>query len=199
MAEKDMFAAREHWLEETYFRKLNQDLIDRLHERRAQEEDLAQIEEETGIHDPATLHELQQDGFTHETIALLTIVPLIEVAWREGGVADRERRQIFQIARSRKIQPGSKAYEQLTKWMEIRPTRHFFEDTLHAINQMFESMPPDRRQASRETLLAYCNRIAETVSGGILGRGYISEDEQRLIAHIADAIGRSWSTSGEAR
>jgi hypothetical protein len=192
MSERDMFSAREHWLEETYFRKLNEELIEKLHLRRESEADRAQIEEETGIHDPATLLELQKDGYTHETIALLTIVPLVEVAWVEGGLADRERERIFQIARSRKIAPGSKAYEQLAKWMETKPSDHFFEDTLHAINQMFEAMPPERRQASRETLIAYCNQIAETVSGGILGRGGIGEDEQALIAHIAEVIGNKW-------
>ena len=34
MAEKDKFAQREHWLEEEYFGRKNQELIEKLRERR---------------------------------------------------------------------------------------------------------------------------------------------------------------------
>ena len=37
MAERDMFSAREHWIEETYFRKREQELIEKLHELHARE------------------------------------------------------------------------------------------------------------------------------------------------------------------
>src|SRR5262249_6851303 len=190
MPERDMFSAREHWLEETYFRKRDEELIERLHERQAREVERVHMAESTGIDDQATLKELQDDGYTEETIALLLLVPLVEVAWAEGGVADRERRMIFQIAQSRGITPGSRAHAQLTEWLDRRPSGRLFEDTLHAIGLMFDTLPPERRRASRENLIAYCNRIAALVSGGIFGEGKISDEEQALIAHIADEIGR---------
>lgn len=189
MAERDMFHAREHWLEETYFRKRDQELIEKLHERRARETERQHMAESTGITDPATLEELQADGYTEETIALLPLIPLVEVAWAEGGVADRERQMIFEIARSRGIAPGCKAFDQLTQWLEKRPSEQFFEDTLHAIRLMLDTLPPAEQWSSREDLLAYCNQIAELVAGGILGRAQISDQERGLIAHIAEEIG----------
>ena len=39
MAEKDKFAQREHWLEEEYFGRKNQELIEKLRERREREAD----------------------------------------------------------------------------------------------------------------------------------------------------------------
>ncbi|MGH9841594.1 MAG: hypothetical protein ACREEM_22815 [Blastocatellia bacterium] len=189
MAERDMFHAREHWLEETYFRKRDQELIEKLHERRARETERQHMADSTGITDPAMLEELQADGYTEETVALLPLIPLVEVAWAEGGVADRERRMIFEIARSRGIEPGSKADEQLTAWLDKRPPERFFEDTLHALGLMLETMPPADRQSSREDLLVYCNKIAELVAGGILGRAQIGDQERGLIAHIAEEIG----------
>ena len=189
MAERDMFHAREHWLEETYFRKRDQELIEKLHERRARETERQHMAESTGITDPATLEELQADGYTEETIALLPLIPLVEVAWAEGGVADRERERIFEIARSRGIEPGHKAFDQLTQWLEKRPSEQFFEDTLHAIGLILETLPPAERRSSRDDLLAYCNQIAELVAGGILGRAQIGDQERGLIAHIAEEIG----------
>jgi hypothetical protein len=190
MAERDMFTAREHWLEETYFRKREEELIERLHKYQAREIEREHMAESTGINDQATLKELQDDGYTEETIALLPLVPLVEVAWGEGGVADREREMILRIATSHGINPKSKAYAQLTQWLDARPSGHFFEATLHAIRLMFESLPPEQRRASRTNLITYCNQIAGLVSGGILGRGKISHEEQALIDHIADEIGR---------
>ena len=190
MAERDMFAAREHWIEETYFRKREQELIEKLHKLQALAIEREHMAESTGIQDQTMLQELQEDGYTEETIALLPLVPLVEVAWGEGGAADREREMIFQIARSRGIEPGSKAHDQLARWLALRPSEHFFEDTLHAIRLMFDALPSEQRRASRENLLAHCNQIAALVSGGILGRGKISDEEQALIAHIADEIGR---------
>jgi hypothetical protein len=190
MTDKDMFAAREHWLEETYFRKREQELLEKLHQQKAMEVEREHMSEYTGINDPAMLEELQKDGYTEETIALLPLVPLVEIAWTEGGVADRERNMIFHLAQSRGIQPGTQAHTQLSAWLETKPSGRFFEDTLHAIRAMYESLSPEKRRASRESLIAYCNQIAELASGGILGRGKISDEEQAVISHIDSEIGR---------
>lgn len=189
MAEKDIFAEREHWLEEEYFRRHNQELIEKMHQHAALEADRQQLAEITGLKDDEALSGLQELGFTAETVGLLHLVPLVEVAWAEGGVADRERALIFKIARARGIAPGSPADQMLTEWLNVRPTERFFAATLHATRLLLEALPPEQREASRDSLIAYCNQIASVMAGGILGRGQISEEEQQLIAHIAAELG----------
>ncbi|MGE0133163.1 MAG: hypothetical protein AB7U82_34230 [Blastocatellales bacterium] len=190
MAEKDKFAQREHWLEEEYFGKKNQELIQKIHERQAREADRQKMSEVTGINDQEVLEALQDLGFTAETIQLLHVVPLVEVAWTEGGVADRERAMIYKVAQSRGVQPGSAAYEQLSKWLENKPSERFFEASLQAIRVVLDLLPEASREASREDLIAYCNQIATAVSSGILGPGRILDEERALIAHIAAEIGQ---------
>ncbi len=190
MSEKNIFAEREHWLEEEYFRKKNQELIEKLHQQQAREADLQKLSEVTGVHDHDALAALQSLGFTAETVQLLHIVPLVEVAWAEGGVADRERELIYRIAQSRGIEPGSVAYEQLTRWLDQRPPERFFENALRAIRVVLEPLPPELREASRRDLIGYCSQIASAVTGGIFGRGQISDEERMLIAHIASEIGQ---------
>jgi hypothetical protein len=190
MAERDKFAEREHWLEEEYFGKKNQELIERMRERRAREADRQKISEVMGINDQEVLEALQDLGYTSETIQLLHIVPLVEVAWAEGGAADREREMIFKIAESRGIQPGSAAHEVLTHWLEEKPSGRFFENTLRAISVVLALLPEEQREASRRDLIAYCSQIASVVASGILGRGGITDEERALIAHIATEIGQ---------
>lgn len=189
MPEKDIFAEREHWLEEEYFRKQNQELIEKMHQRQSLAEDRQRLAESTGLKDEEALGGLQELGFTAETIGLLHLVPLVEVAWAEGGVADRERNLIIKIARARGIASGSAADQMLSAWLTVRPTERFFAATLHATRLLLEALPPEQREQSRDSLIAYCNQIAGVMSGGILGRGQISEEEQQLIAHIAAELG----------
>ncbi|HKC86196.1 MAG TPA: hypothetical protein VKG02_09500, partial [Blastocatellia bacterium] len=80
MAERDKFAEREHWLEEEYFGRKNQELIQKLRERRAREADRQKMAEMMGVDDQEVIEALQDLGYTSETIPLLHIVPLVEVA-----------------------------------------------------------------------------------------------------------------------
>lgn len=190
MAEKDKFAQREHWLEEEYFGRKNQELIEKLRERREREADRQKMAEMMGVDDQDVLEALQDLGYTSETIPLLHIVPLVEVAWAEGGVADREREMIFKIAEARGVPPDSVAHEMLSHWLENRPSERFFDNSMRAIRVIFDLMPEEQRLAGRRDLIAYCSQIASAVSSGIFGPGGITDDERSLIARIAAEIGQ---------
>jgi tellurite resistance protein len=190
MAEKDKFAQREHWLEEKYFGRKNQELIEKLRERREREADRQKMAQMMGVDDQEVLEALQDLGYTSETIMLLHIVPLVEVAWAEGGAADRERKMIFKIAEARGVRPDSVAHEMLSHWLENKPSERFFENSLRAIRVVFDLLPEEQRLAGRKDLIAYCAQIASAVSSGIFGPGGISDDERALIEHIASEIGQ---------
>lgn len=190
MAEKDKFAQREHWLEEEYFGRKNQELIEKLRERRARDADRQKMAEMMGIDDQEVLEALQDLGYTSETIPLLHIVPLVEVAWTEGGVADREREMIFKIAEARGVPPDGVAHEMLSHWLENKPSERFFDNSLRAIRVIFDLLPEDQRLAGRRDLIAYCSQIASAVSSGIFGSGGINDEERALIARIASEIGQ---------
>jgi hypothetical protein len=190
MAEKDKFAQREHWLEEEYFGRKNQELIQKLRERRAREEDRQKMAEMMGVDDQDVLEALQDLGYTSETILLLHIVPLVEIAWTEGGVADREREMIFKIAEARGVQHDGVAHEMLSHWLENRPSEKFFDNSLRAIRLIFDLLPEEQRMAGHRDLITYCSQIASAVSNGIFGRGGINDEERALIAHIASEIGQ---------
>jgi len=190
MAEKDKFAEREHWLEEEYFGKKNQELIEKMRARHAREADRQKMSEIMGVDDQEVLEALQDLGYTAETIPLLHIVPLVEVAWSEGGVADREREMIYKIAETRGIRPDSAAHELLSHWLDEKPSGRFFENTLRAIRVVLNLLPEEQRGASRRDLITYCSQIASAVASGIFGRGGITNEERALIAHIATEIGQ---------
>jgi hypothetical protein len=143
-----------------------------------------------GVDDQDVLEALQDLGYTSETIPLLPIVPLVEVAWAEGGVADREREMIFKIAEARGVPPDGVAHEMLSHWLENRPSERFFDNSLRAIRVIFDLLPEEQRLAGRRDLIAYCSQIASAVSSGIFGPGGVTDEERALIARIATEIGQ---------
>jgi hypothetical protein len=184
MSERDAFADRARGLEEEYFRKREAELIEKLRKRAAEESELARLGEKAGLADEVILKDLRDLGYTPETVMLLHLVPLIQIAWAEGGVSDRERELIIDAARARGIEAGSPADRQLAEWLTSRPSERLFERTLRAIRAFLEARPVDEREASRRELVSYCTAIA-SASGGVLGFGAVSAKERALLARLS--------------
>jgi hypothetical protein len=187
VSDRDAFADRGRALEEEYFRRREQELIEKLRQRAQADAAKQQLAEQAGVADEEILQDLQELGYTPETVALLYLVPLVQVAWAEGGVSDRERTLIVEAARARGIEADTSADAQLTQWLTTRPSEKLFEQTLRAIRAILESRPAAEREASRTDLLTYSTAIAEA-SGGVLGLRSVSPEERALLARISSEL-----------
>ncbi|MGE0883146.1 MAG: hypothetical protein AB7P14_06350 [Blastocatellales bacterium] len=188
MSEKDIFAERERWLEEEYFRRKNQELIDKIHLQKEREAERQRLAEIIGVNNPDLLGALQELGYHENTIQLLHLVPLVQIAWAKDSVAGYERDRILRLAHIRGIEPGSESYDLLTQWLDEKPPERFIEDSLHALGILFESLPPEEREASRKNLIVYCTHVASSVGRRLLGLPELSAPERELLAHIADEV-----------
>lgn len=194
MSDKNIFSERERGIEAEYFLKREQELIAKMRERVAREEERHQMAEAIGVADEEVLEALQDLGYTADTVKLLSVIPLVQVAWAEGGVSDAERKLIYEVAASRGATEGTTAFQKLNEWLTVEPPQEFFDNSLRAVSYLFESLPEDQRATSRQSLVEYCTRIAE-VSGGILGFGKFSDEERMAIARIASEIGQNRETA----
>jgi uncharacterized membrane protein YebE (DUF533 family) len=110
-------------LEDEFFRREDQRLMERLRGLRAAEatrEALAKA-----ITKPAVLERLMELGIRAETVAALSAVPLVEVAWADGALNAKERRAIVERAA---IAPDSTEGALLEVWLDRRivgPTPSF--------------------------------------------------------------------------
>ena len=126
MPDDNPLADRGRSLEEDYFRKQDQELIERMRKAAAAVREREALEAKTGLHDPELLKDLQELGFTADTVSLLPLMPLLQVAWAEGGVSPQERRLIVDLARRRGITDGSPADAQLSEWLTRSPDTSVF-------------------------------------------------------------------------
>jgi len=170
-------------LEEEYFRKEERELIEKMRRRAEAETARRRLGEETGVADEEILGDLQALGYTPETLMLLHLVPLVQMAWAEGSVSDRERALIVEAARTRGVEAGSAADRQLAGWLAQRPPAELFDKTLRAIGAILAARPEEERESSRRDLLSYCTAIA-SASGGVLGFRAVTDEERQLLERI---------------
>ena len=180
----DGLAGRKRQLEEDYFRKQDQELIERMRKAAAAVREREALEAKTGLHDPELLKDLQELGFTADTVSLLPLMPLLQVAWAEGGVSPQERRLIVDLARRRGITDGSPADAQLSEWLTRSPDTSVFRRAERLIAAVLAAGSSAAGDLTADDLVKYCENIA-AASGGILGIGKISAEERTAISDIA--------------
>jgi hypothetical protein len=172
--------------EDEYFRKKDRELVELLRRADADAKARAALEAQTGLHDADMLRELDALGFTPDTISLLPLIPVLQVAWAKAGVSNAERKLILNVARARGIEDGSAADHVLKLWLEVKPSEETFHKATRLIGAIIEA-PAHHVDVSADELLAYCERIAHS-SGGLFGIGAVSTEERAAIREIAAAL-----------
>jgi hypothetical protein len=170
--------------EEEYFRRRDRELIERMRQEAAAAGARKELEAATGIQDPENLKDLDELGFTPATLALLPLVPVLQVAWAEGGISTAEREMIVNLARSRDIASGSAADHQLQAWLDQRPSADTFRKARRLIGAMLDAPHGTELQFSADDLMKYCEQIA-AASGGLFGFGSVSAEEKTALQQIA--------------
>jgi hypothetical protein len=189
VTDRDAFDDRRRGLEEEYFHRKEKELVDKMRRHAEQESERRRLGEQAGVASEEILNDLQELGYTAETVMLLHLVPLIETAWAEGGVTARERELIVQAARSRGIDAGTTADRQLTALLAERPAKEFFDKTLRAISAILQAQSPEVREKTGRDLLSLATAIAAS-SGGIMGFRAVSDEERQILAHISEELAR---------
>lgn len=185
----DAIPSRGRTLEDDYFRKKDQELVERMRRAAAEAETREELSARTGLRDPEMLREVLALGFTPETIGLLPLLPLVQVAWAEGGVTAPERNAVNALARARGIGEGSAADRQLAGWLTSRPDDQVFARATRLIGAILEAQGAEPGALTADDLVRYCESIAGA-SGGVFGLKKISGDERALIATLAADLKR---------
>jgi hypothetical protein len=170
--------------EDEYFWRKDQELIEKMRRASAAEQANREMGVKAGLNDPEMIQELAALGFTIDTVQLLPLMPIIQVASAEGGVSSAERQLIINLARSRGIAEGSAADRQLSTWLTTSPDAQVFTRSTRLIRAMLTSGTPAHAATTAEELVKYCEEIA-AASGGLLGIRKISTEERALLSQIA--------------
>jgi hypothetical protein len=182
----EILRARGRALEDEFFRREDQRLIKRLAELKEAETTREALAKASGISTPAVLDQLVQLGIRAETLAALSVVPLVEVAWADGELDAKERRAIVEHAG---IARESTAGALLEAWLDRRPDAKLLTAWTQTIQAMRNQLAADAGARLKTSLLEKARAVA-AASGGMFGVGSkVSRAEVEMLAELEAAFG----------
>src|SRR6185369_9018988 len=155
----DIFRQREKGLEEAFFKDRDQKLIEKMRGELEAFEEKKKLAHVSGIVEERVLHNLAQAGVRAETLAAVSLIPLVEVAWVDGAVSPEERDAVLNAAVSQGIPADSAAYEILKRWLQERPDAHILVAWKDYVIELIKLMPPDTIAEMKRNLLDRCTRV----------------------------------------
>jgi hypothetical protein len=129
---------------------------------------------------------LRRAGYSSDTIGVLAVAPLIEVAWADGHVTPGERLSILEQAVACGID-GGPAYQWVLDLLARQPSQRFFTTSRGAMRVGLSAAPPEERRSAARRLAAVCVAIA-TASRSAAGRRIAAWERgaiRRILATIA--------------
>jgi hypothetical protein len=181
---RDFLDERRRALEEAFFARHNDELIRRLHATDRDRPEKEKLAEASGLHDEALLDRLVALGIGSGTLAALSIVPLVVVAWADGVVGEKERAAILSAAADAGLGRDGPGGQLLSRWLGSAPP----PELLAAWAAYVHALEPEARAALHPRVMSRARQVAEA-AGGLLGllRG-TSEAEARALAKLEAAF-----------
>jgi hypothetical protein len=184
----DFLGDRRKALEDSFFARESDRLRKALFEKeilKAQKELLAEV---SGINDDAVLEHMVALGIGADTLAALSLVPLVEVAWADGSVDDKERDTILAAAEAAGLGRESASAQLLEGWLTIRLDAEMVAAWKEYVGALSATLSDERKEAFKQELLSRTRSVAQA-SGGVLGFGTkVSKSERAVMDELAQAF-----------
>lgn len=176
-------------LEDLFFLERDKKLIEELRLIEKMKETKSVLAQVSGITNEDILQKLVDLNIRPEIVASLALVPLIEMAWADGNIDEKEKAAVLDAAARSFVSKDSPDFVLLQRWMEHKPDSKLLEAWEHYIKGLCEQLTVHQKNALKNDLLGHARQIAEA-TGGILGFGNkISEPEQKMLNKLESAFG----------
>jgi len=176
-------------LENQFYEKENQQKLAAMKEKLESQQTREELRKASGMSDDAVLDKLVALGLKANTIAALSLVPLIAVAWADGTIQDNERSAILQGAHGKGLEQGTDGYELLQTWLSKRPDDSLFDAWESYIKALASQLNDEQNRLLKNQIVGFAKMVA-TSAGGILGFGKVSGAEEKVLNRIEAAFHR---------
>ncbi len=181
----EILGDRRKALEESFFAKESDKLRKALQEKEEAKNKKDALSAASGITDDAVLEQLVALDIRSDTLAALSLVPLVEVAWADGTMDDSERSAILSAAKDAGLSGESAAL--LDGWLATRPSYKVLSAWKDYVSALASTMDAAAKDKLKQELLGRARAVAES-AGGFLGIGKISSEEEDKLEELARAF-----------
>ena len=179
-------------LEDAFFAKRDKELLEKVKADLDITSKREELKSATGIDDDGVLDELIAIGVTTKSLAAMSLIPLVLVAWADGNAIGGERKAILQSAEQSGVRPGSATSDVLEGWLAKEPDAVLTEAWQDYIRVVMEKLPVGEKIKLGEQLHARCKEVAEA-AGGFLGLASISSSEMEVLEMIQATLEKGTS------
>ncbi|HET9626992.1 MAG TPA: hypothetical protein VFP84_36785 [Kofleriaceae bacterium] len=180
---------REKALENQFFDRENQQKIAAMKQRLDASATKDELRKASGMSDEAVLEQLVALGLRGNTIAALSLVPLIQVAWADGEIQDNERVAILQGAHGKGLEEGTAGYDLLQTWLDKAPGDQLFHAWEAYIKALASQLNDEQNRLLKNQIVGFAKMVAKA-AGGILGFAKTSASEEAVLVKIEAAFDR---------
>ena len=182
------FDQRRIALEEEFFAKHNAKLLEKLRREASLRKEKEALSQTSGITDEEVLEGLIASNISSETLAALSLIPLIEVAWSDGHLDDRERKAILAAAEADGIAAESDAHQLLENWLRNRPGERMLSVWSQYVSALCQKLGAEARRSLCQELMGRAGHVAKA-AGGFAGLvGMVSRNEKAMLARLEKAF-----------
>jgi hypothetical protein len=176
-------------LENQFYEKENREKLAAMKAKLDSQSSKDELRKASGMSDDAVLDKLVGLGLRANTIAALSLVPLIQVAWADGEIQDNERTAILQGAQGKGLEEGSDGYELLQSWLKRKPGDDLFAAWESYIKALTAQLNDEQNRLLKNQIVGFAKMVA-AAAGGILGFGRVSAAEEKVLERIDAAFAR---------
>lgn len=174
-------------LEEEFFFKENKKLAEKYRAIQQMKETKEALAAVSGIDDDLVLEKFIALDLRPETLASISMVPLIEIAWADGNIDPKEKDAILNAVGKFGWTPDSLNYELLDQWLKNKPSSSLLTAWKHYVDALCHKMTDEELAHFKKEIMAHVTAVAEA-AGGFLGIGKISAEERNMISQLENTF-----------
>ena len=178
--------------EDEYFARRDRELIEAGRRKEADAAELRRLGEALGLSDEELLTRLRAAGLGPSHVAIVRLLPALEIAWSDGAVGKAEGELLKEQLRrhSDGQQPSAEAITKLDDFLMTRPPDQVFDLARRAAQIGMSEAGEGKGRELAMRIVAEARAVAEA-GGGLLGLGTVSTPERRALDALAAALGVS--------
>jgi hypothetical protein len=183
----DFLGDRKAGLEDAFFAQQDAVLRRRLGEADETKAKREALSAASGIKDDAVLDKLLAQKVTGATVAALSLVPLVMVAWADGSLDDKERSAILFGAEQAGLGKEHASYQLFEGWLARKPPPELVATWKEYVSALSATLTVHAREALKLELLG--RRAVAEAAGGFMGMGQkMSAAEAAVLGELEQAF-----------
>lgn len=188
VADMDYLGSCRKNLEDAFFAEHDRKLIEKLKDLHKLEETKQNLARVSGIANDAILNKLVELNIRAETVASLAIIPLVEVAWADGEIDEKEKTAILKAVDSTFSSKGGLDRTLVDQWLKQPPPPELLAAWIAYIHGLGKMLTKTELANLEQDILGHAVAVAKA-TGSFLGlTSGIGREEQAMLDKLRKAF-----------